>query len=77
MPNTEKLTIESPGNYASASEVISEGLDTLRGQDEAIEHWLRDEIVPIYERIKKGQERTIPAAEVFAELWDHHKRTRP
>ena len=41
-----------------------------------MERWLREEVVPTYERVKSGQEPTRPAAEVFADLWKHHRQCR-
>jgi antitoxin ParD1/3/4 len=35
------------GSYASASEVVRAGLRALREREEAVERWLRDEVVPV------------------------------
>jgi len=34
------------GEYASASEVVREGLRSLQARDAAIENWLREKVVP-------------------------------
>jgi putative addiction module CopG family antidote len=46
------------GAYASESEVIREGLRALEARDEAVERWLRTEVVASYDILtlvaKKG-----------------------
>lgn len=59
------------GEYGSASEVVRAGIRALQKHDEAIEHWLRTEVVETYDRVKAGKERMIPIDEVVSEL---HKR---
>lgn len=56
------------GEYDSASEVVKAGIETLQLHDREIEHWLRTEVVPTYERVKAGTERMIPIEEVRSEL---------
>lgn len=34
------------GEYATESEVIRDGLRTLLARDRAMEHWLREQVVP-------------------------------
>jgi antitoxin ParD1/3/4 len=58
----------SSGDYASVSEVVRAGLRALQERDEAVERWLRDEVVPTYDRMKADPLRGSPAAEVFAKL---------
>jgi len=60
------------GTYASGSEVIREGLRALQERDEAIERWLREEVVPIAVEMEAHPERAIPANKVFAQLRAHH-----
>ena len=56
------------GEYASDSEVIRDGLRALMARDRAVERWLTDVVVPAYDRVKTGQERTYTGAEV-KEYW--------
>jgi len=56
------------GDYASESEVIREGLRALEARDEAVERWLRTEVVATYEEMKAHPERGIPAEEVRANI---------
>ena len=56
------------GMYNSAIEVIREGLRALRGQDGALEQWLRTEGVARYDAYHRNAESGRPAAEVFARL---------
>ena len=81
MRNTLQLSITLPrelarmvkekvasGAYSSESEVIREGLRALQHQDAAIETWLRDEVVPAQQRVLRGEEKLVPAEEVFGRL---------
>lgn len=85
MPTTEKRTISLPaehaayvdemvrsGNYASASEVVRAGLRALRERDQAVDRWLREEVVPVYDAMEADPSRALDAASVFAELRAHH-----
>ena len=56
------------GEYASESEVIREGLRALQAREDAVEHWLRTEVVDIYDKMKANPERAIPIEEVQAHL---------
>lgn len=65
------------GEYATESEVLREGLRALAARDEALERWLREEVVPAYDRLKANPKRAIPIAKVRATLARlHKKRTR-
>lgn len=81
MPATQKRTFSLPpeqasyiddlvasGGYASASEVVRAGLRALRERDEAMDRWLREEVVPVYERVMSGETKTVPIDDVFDEL---------
>lgn len=67
MADGVRLRVDS-GDYASESEVIREGLRALDAQEQAIEHWLRTEVVAIYDELKAHPERAVPIEDVRAEL---------
>ncbi len=56
------------GTYASASEVVRAGLRALQERDEAVEAWLRNEVVAAYDEMQKHPERGIPIDEAFKRL---------
>lgn len=60
------------GEYASESEVIRDGLRTLRARDAAVEQWLRRDVMAAHEAYQKDPKRGAPAHEVFARLRAHH-----
>jgi antitoxin ParD1/3/4 len=87
MSAVEKRTISLPaehaafidakvksGAYASASEVVRAALRALQERDEAIERWLREEVGPVYDRMKADPKRAIPASKVFERVRAHHAR---
>ena len=93
MPHKAKRTFSFPaedaryidalvasGAYASASEVIRAGLDALRERDAAVERWLQDEVIPVYDAMRSNPDRAVPAAEVASALRGRHaerlKRTK-
>jgi antitoxin ParD1/3/4 len=76
--NTESLSITLPhdmaqmikdkvasGAYASESEVVEEGLRALQTRDAAIEGWLHESVLPVYDRVANGDEKLVDADEVF------------
>jgi antitoxin ParD1/3/4 len=56
------------GIYASESEVIRDGLRALQARDAAIELWLRESVVPVFDRVASGAEKLVDANEVFSGL---------
>ena len=60
------------GEYASESEMIRDGLRTLRARDAAVEQWLRQDVRAVYDDYLKDLTRGSPAEEVFARLRAHH-----
>jgi antitoxin ParD1/3/4 len=85
MSATEKRTVSLPteqasyidslvasGAYASASEVVRAGLRALQERDAAIERWLREEVIPVYDAMKADPARGIPAEQVMASLRKRH-----
>ena len=84
MPGIEKRTISLPagqasfidalveaGTYASASEVVRAGLRALQERDAAVERWLREEVVPVYDAMQADPRRGLSAAQVTAALAAH------
>jgi putative addiction module CopG family antidote len=81
MRSTQSLSITLPtemaemvkskvasGEYATESEVISEGLRTLLDHDAAIEKWLVEEVVPTLEEMEAHPERLLTPEEVARRL---------
>lgn len=62
----------SSGDYASESEVIRDGLRVLLARDRAVESWLRQEVVPAYDRMKADPSRGRTANEIRAALAAEH-----
>jgi antitoxin ParD1/3/4 len=60
------------GSYASGSEVVRAGLRALQERDAAIERWLREEVVPVYDAMKADPSRGISGDEVFAAIRAQH-----
>lgn len=58
----------SPGEYASESEVIRDGLRTLAARDAAIEKWLIEEVVPTIETLDRDPNRVRSVADTREEL---------
>jgi antitoxin ParD1/3/4 len=61
------------GEFADASEVVAAGLALLEDRDREeddpeLEAWLRDQVVPVYEKWKSGGEKGLTADEVRASL---------
>jgi len=63
------------GEYASESEVIRDGLRALQARDKAVEHWLRNEVVPAYEALKANPSRGGSLEEARAALAERHARS--
>ncbi|MDP2258907.1 MAG: type II toxin-antitoxin system ParD family antitoxin [Caulobacter sp.] len=61
------------GDYASESEVIREGLRALEAREEAVERWLRTEVVATCEAFRANPDSGIPAAEVRASIEKLHR----
>lgn len=61
------------GTYASANDVISAGLNAIQNQQESLERWLREDVPPVYDAMKKKPDRAIPAEAAFARLRAHHE----
>jgi antitoxin ParD1/3/4 len=86
MRNTQSLSITLPhdmaqmvkdkvasGTYASESEVIRDGLRALQARDAVIDRWLREEVVPVFDRVVRGDEKLIDAQDVFSGLESRYR----
>ena len=60
------------GGFASGSEVVRAGLRALQERDAAIERWLREEVVPVYDAMKADASQGIPIEKAFAEIRERH-----
>lgn len=61
----------SSGAYASASEVVRAGLRALQERDEAVERWLREQVLPVYDARKADRKRGLSADAVRAAVRAH------
>lgn len=89
MRTTKQLSITLPNNmadalkervasgaYASESEVIRDGLRALFSQEDAVERWLRTEVVAAYDELRADPSKAISAEDMRAHLAAlHEKRT--
>jgi antitoxin ParD1/3/4 len=75
LPTEQASYIDSlvaSGTYASASEVVRAGLRALQERDAAVERWLREEVIPVYDAMEANPARGIPAEQVMASIRKHH-----
>jgi antitoxin ParD1/3/4 len=86
MSATEKRTFSLPaeqsafidklvesGAYATSSEVIRAGLRALQERDAAVERWLREQVVPTYDRWKADPSRGISIDEMAEHARKRHE----
>jgi len=62
------------GEYASESEVIRDGLRALQAREKAVEQWLKNDIVPVYDAMKANPERARSLDDVKAAIAAQHDR---
>lgn len=87
MRTTKQLSITLPNNmadalkervasgaYASESEVIRDGLRALFSQEEAVERWLRTEVVAAYDELRTDPSKAISAEDMRSHLAALHKQ---
>jgi antitoxin ParD1/3/4 len=60
------------GEYASASEVVEAGLRALQERDASMEHWLREEVAPVYDAMQADPTRAISRDAVIAAIRSRH-----
>lgn len=65
--------IES-GDYTSVSEVVRAGIRAMQAQNQALDRWLYEEVVPVYDEMQAHPERAVTAKRVFDRVHDHHRR---
>ena len=58
----------SAGEYASESDVISDGLHALIDRDQAIGQWLQNEVAQAYDALKNDSGRALDIEQVRARL---------
>ena len=64
------------GEYASESEVISEGLRSLQDRDEEVSDWMLEQAHIAYDAYKEDPTRGAPVDEVFARVKARHLEKR-
>jgi antitoxin ParD1/3/4 len=64
------------GAYANESEVIQEGLRALQTRDAGIKGWLEESVLPVYDRVARGDEKLIAADDVFSGLASRYRARR-
>lgn len=71
------------GEYVDESEVVASGLEALVanedepvGEPAELERWLREEVVPTYEALRRDPSRAVPFAEAKQRIETHIERKR-
>ena len=85
MPAAEKRTFSLPveqgdyidvlvasGTFATGSEVVRAGLRALQERDAAVERWLREEVVPTFDKMVADPGRGVSIDDVRARLRRKH-----
>ncbi|TCP91055.1 putative addiction module CopG family antidote [Rhizobium sp. PP-CC-2G-626] len=63
------------GEYLNESDVVRDGLLTLAAQDDALDRWLRDDVVPSYNEVKANPEKSVSLEEAFDGFRRHVRET--
>jgi len=87
MRSTKQLSITLPndladmvkakvqtGEYATESEVIRDGLRTLKARDRAVESWLNGQVASAYDAYKADPTRTVTVEHIRTRLASEHKK---
>lgn len=77
LPNTMADALKervTSGAYASESEVIRDGLRALFAREEAVETWLRNEVVTAYDALRADPSQAVSSGEMRAHLAELHAR---
>ena len=56
------------GAYASVSDIVRDGVRALMDREEAIERWLRDEVVPGHAEYLADPSKGVPADAVLSRI---------
>jgi len=58
--------------YSSASEVVVAGLESLRTEEQDIDQWLIEEVLPALDELEADPSLGIPVDVAFAEIREQH-----
>jgi antitoxin ParD1/3/4 len=75
MAELVRAKVES-GEYASESEVIRDGLRSLRARDLVFERWLQEQVAPAYDALARDPRRAIAVDDVKGDLLKATGRAR-
>ena len=76
LPNEMAAAVKSKveaGEYATESEVIRDGIRALLARDQAVDHWLKDQVGPAYDALKADPTRAVSVDQIKARLRAEHK----
>lgn len=68
----ERIDAEmASGRFSNREAVILEGLDALSQRDEDLEQWLREDVLPTIEAMRKNPGSAVPIDEARRQLHAH------
>jgi putative addiction module CopG family antidote len=65
------------GRYASVSEVVRDGVRALLDRDEAVEKWLREEVLAGHQEYLADPSKGVPAEEVLGRIKNRRAARKP